>query len=396
MKKKIVYILTFPIQYHSPLLRKMAVNDKIDLVVYYLSEYGVRGSKRFHPDLGMVDKWDIPLLDGYKYKFIKNYNIFYRSTLPKGFFGFINPGIFFELLRDKPDLVIINGWNNFSYLLAALIAKILGYKTAIRGDNPVIHETKKSRIKIIIKKFIIGKLFTKLFDHFLYVGKYNKEYYKYYGVSEEKLVFTPHAVDNDRFRNIYNQIYFYKDEIKKELGLTVDSVIILFCGLLIDKKRPMDLLLSYEKIKKMCLGKNISLVYVGDGFLKGKMQNYIKEKQIEDVVFAGFVNQSEITKYYSVADIFVLPSTIGETWGLVVNEAMNFGLPIIVSDMVGCSGDLVDGNGFIFKTGDLDDLIKKLIVLIENKELREKMSRQSMEIIKNYSYEQIINGLLSI
>jgi glycosyltransferase involved in cell wall biosynthesis len=106
------------------------------------------------------------------------------------------------------------------------------------------------------------------------------------------------------------------------------------------------------------------------------------------------VNQSEISKYYSIADIFVLPSNF-DTWGLVVNEAMNFGLPVIVSDRCGCAKGLVKGNGFIFKAGDVNDLKEKLETLINDSDLRKEMGRKSMDIIKNYSYDKTIDGILN-
>ena len=80
----------------------------------------------------------------------------------------------------------------------------------------------------------------------------------------------------------------------------------------------------------------------------------------------------------------------GETWGLVVNEAMNFGLPVLVSDMVGCKDDLVEenGNGFVFQTGDLKDLSYKIGTLVENYSPETTMGIESLKIIKNYSYEK--------
>jgi glycosyltransferase involved in cell wall biosynthesis len=154
----------------------------------------------------------------------------------------------------------------------------------------------------------------------------------------------------------------------------------------------MDLLMAYERINF----ENRALVYLGDGILRKSLEDYAKEKGLKDVYFLGFKNQTELSKYYALADIFVLPSGIGETWGLVVNEAMCFSLPIIVSDMVGCAKDLVKNgeNGFIFKTGDINELTECLLKLLQEPELREKMGKRSLEIISRWSYKEDVVAIL--
>ena len=111
----------------------------------------------------------------------------------------------------------------------------------------------------------------------------------------------------------------------------------------------------------------------------------------------GFKNQLEISKYYAMSDIIVLPSD-GETWGLVVNEAMNFRLPVIASDLVGCGSDLVKHgeNGYIFKTGNIEELAKYLEELIMDKGKRKIFSEKSFEIVKNYNYDKTIESILEV
>jgi len=135
---------------------------------------------------------------------------------------------------------------------------------------------------------------------------------------------------------------------------------------------------------------------VGEGGLRAKMEDVIQEHNIKNVMLTGFVNQSRIAEYYAASDVFVMCSEAGETWGLSVNEAMNFNLPVIVSDLTGCSEDLVqDGiNGYIFKTGNIFDLAKKLkLVLIENKLL---WSVSSQTILKDYSFSVINNNIKAV
>ena len=113
----------------------------------------------------------------------------------------------------------------------------------------------------------------------------------------------------------------------------------------------------------------------------------MSEKNIPNVVFAGFKNQTELPEFYTVSDLFVLPSGFGETWGLVVNEAMCFRLPVIVSDAVGCSSDLIRDNGFIFPLGDVEKLSECINkVYLENKDNR--LGKKSFEIIQGYSFSE--------
>jgi len=104
------------------------------------------------------------------------------------------------------------------------------------------------------------------------------------------------------------------------------------------------------------------LVMVGEGELRTEIENFINDNKLANVHLPGFINQSEIVKYYAVADVFVLCSGEGETWGLSVNEAMNFNLPVVVSEMAGCAHDLVQFgvNGFVFKCGNVRVLANQI------------------------------------
>jgi glycosyltransferase involved in cell wall biosynthesis len=229
---KIAFLLSHPIQYFSPLFRELAEHSHIDLTVYYCSDESIRGMKDV--GFGKEIKWDIPLLDDYKYKFLKNYSP--KPSIFSGFFGLINFGIVNELKRGKYDAIIIHGWNYFTNIVAIITAKLFGVKVFIRGENPLNQELKKPRYKILTKKIILKNLLFRIIDAFLYVGQENKEFYRFYGVPENKLFFVPYAVENERFIKDYEELKDNKEKIKKEIGIPPDKVVILFSGKLIDKK----------------------------------------------------------------------------------------------------------------------------------------------------------------
>ncbi|MEK7634481.1 MAG: glycosyltransferase family 4 protein, partial [Patescibacteria group bacterium] len=340
-------------------------------------------------------KWDIPLLEGYKYKFLKNFSLKPSSE----FWGQINLGIIKEIydLRFKNyNGILIFGWNSFTNWMAFLTAFILGLPVFLRGENPLNQELLKPKWKIKIKKVILGNLFKRI-SAFLYIGEENKKFYQYYGVSEEKLFFVPYAVDNERYIAAAENFEPQKQKFRNELGIKQNDGVILFGGKLIEKKRPMDLLMAYELLSKIKNQKiKIHLVFMGDGALRLELEKYVEENNLKNIHFVGFKNQTELPKYYAMADVFILPSGVGETWGLMVNEAMCFGLPVIVSDIVGCGFNLVKQgeNGYIFPLGNVERLADYLTAILENFNKRILFGEKSFSIIQKYNYENDIKGIL--
>lgn len=381
---KIAILVSHPIQYQTPLFQKLAQHPALDLVVYFCWDFGTK--KTYDVEFGKEVKWDIPLLDGYRYKFLPNFS-FKPSS---GFWGQINPSIIKEIKIGKYDAILVFGWNSLTNWLAFLTAFYRGIPVLLRGENPLSQELLKPKWKIVIKKNILGWLFKRIAS-LLYIGVENKEFYQYYGVPEQKLFFCPYAVDNERFIGESQRID--RREAKKKLGIGGKKVVILFIGKLIDKKRPLDLLRAYQELQN----DDKALLFVGDGTLRTGMEDYVNRHNLADVHFVGFKNQSDLPNYYAASDILVLPSGLGETWGIVVNEAMCFGLPIIVSDVAGCGPDLVrhGENGFIFPVGDLKQLIGLLGSLMRDPVLRERFSEKSLTIIKNYSYDKDLEAILT-
>lgn len=406
--KKLAGFISHPIQYQSPLYKKLTESGRIDLIVYYYSKHGVE--KSLDPQFGKVFKWDIPILEGYKFKFLKNHSLFSGFH----FFGFINFSIFKEIIKNKYDAVLINSWSYLSDWFVVLAGVLTKTPVFLRAENPFNQEILKSKWKLWLKKIILGKILFPRIKTFLYIGEENKKFYKFYGVPNEKLVFTPYAVDNSRFINeainLKSQICEtnlknsfrpeieissrFRENLKNDLGINPNAIVILFVGKLIEKKRPMDLLKAFQNVSSRI--SHISLLFVGDGELKPRLEKYVKDNKLEKVYFVGFKNQTELPRYYAVADVFVLPSGAGETWGLVVNEAMCFGLPIIISDLVGCGTDLVkyNENGYILPVGNIEKLSEYLEELINNENKRKIFGEKSLEIVQKYNYGNVVDGIL--
>jgi len=389
-QKRIIFLLSHPVQYYSPLFVEIANQPELDLRVLYCSNENVNG--HIDKGFGVEVKWDIPLLEGYNYKFMKNNS--WKPSIFNGFWGLLNFRIFSELRNCRSSYLVINGWNYASYFLAVIAAKIFGLQLCLRGESPLNQELLRPKIILLLRKIFFKYLFFKLFNYFFFIGIENKKFYEFYGVPARKLVFTPYSVDNERFAKEFEKYKNIKNELRREAGLPVNKVIILFSGKYIEKKRPMDLLKAYKELDN----EESVLVFLGDGELRNKMNDFIRLNKLKNVFLIGFKNQTELGKYYSMAHIFVLPSGPGETWGLVVNEAMNFGLPIILSDMVGCSPNLLHQkiNGFGFNMGDIEEIKNKLKLLVINKYLRLEMGKNSKVIIEKYDYDVTIKNILTI
>jgi glycosyltransferase involved in cell wall biosynthesis len=371
-----LFFISHPIQYVSPLLKEISCQTNL-IVYYYCGE-----SKAIHDSgFGKNISWDIPLLDGYEYSFLKNLS--YAEEMNSRFFDAINPSIF-KVIRNSPEQVIVlNGWAYFSDWLILLAAKFHGKKVWMRAESPWNQFLfKKKSIKGFIKFYLFKYFIFKYFiNKFLYIGVQNKLFYLNHCIDESRLIYAPYSVDNDRLQ--LDKVDWVRSRHK--WGIDKDKIVILFSGKFIRKKRPMDLLRAFQKLGN----DNALLFFMGDGPMRIEMESFIKLNNIKNVILSGFINQSEISSIYSLADLFVMCSGMGETWGLSINEAMNFSLPIIVSSTCGAAYDLVEEgeNGFIIKEGDIDSLTVSMNKLIQDKNCRYRMGLKSKEKIQSYCHQ---------
>lgn len=388
MKYKIAALTSHPIQYQAPLFRKLSEHPNIDLTVYFCSDVGVKDS-HIDQGFGVEVKWDIPLLDGYKYKFL--HNLSKRDI--SSFFGLINPSICNEIRLNYFDAIWVHGYAHCTNWLAFLGAMISKTPILLRGESNLLHT--RSTWKKGVKYFLLRPLF-KIISGFLAIGTFNKEYYIHYGVPEEKIFHVPYVVDNDFFTKERENIEPYNNALRKDLGINQGNVVILYVGKIFGRKGPgaFNLLQAFENVNNCYSSTN--LIFVGDGKEKSILENYVKQRNIKNVIFVGFKNQTQLPRYYSIADILVLPSHT-EQWGLVINEAMCFNTAIIASNKVGATIDLVhhDQNGYIFTVGNINELAYFISKLVSDKKLLDSMKRNSSLLIRNWSIENCISGILA-
>ncbi len=379
---KIIFINTHPIQYFAPLYA-FCNKDGLRVDAWYCSDESIRGE--IDVQFGRAVKWDIPMLNGYAYRFFKNYS--WKPSLHTGFFGLINIGMIIALFKEPKSIIIVHGWGYLTLLLVIIFAKLAGHIVCLRSETPYKQERLHSSSKLLLRKLFLQQFMFRLIDKFLFLGKQNKEFYKHYGVKNNALIFVPYAVDNYRFDKDYQKLKSEKENLKANLGIPAPNFVIIYSGKYISKKRPLDLLKAFHLMNST----GASLVMVGEGELRGQLEQYIMNNKLSNVILTGFINQSSISSYYAVGDVFVMCSQEGETWGLSINEAMNFELPVVASDVVGCTDDLIVFNetGYTYKCGNIEELSNVLNRLSGDKALRERLGKNSKEKIDQYSYKVI-------
>lgn len=378
--KRLAIITTHPIQYNAPLFVVLQQRGNIALKVFYTWGETALQSK-YDPGFNKQVEWDIPLLKGYRYEFLENIA---KKKGSHHYNGIINPDIIEKISQWQPDALLVFGWKFSSHL------KVMRhFKNKIpvwfRGDSVLLSE--KRGIKSIFKRPLLKWIYKRT-DLAFYTGVNNKRYFIKYGVQPFQLVQACHSVDNERF--------FCRDEYmstaiawKDCLRIAPADFVFLYAGKLEPTKNVQSLLSAFAAIGK----DNVHLIIAGSGPLEARLKNEYAGKNIH---FIDFQNQQTMPVVYQLCDVFVLPST-GETWGLGINEAMAAGKAILASDKCGGAADLVrEGeNGFIFKAGDIPDLISKLKWFSESPDRVLDMQRKSFEIIQQFTFQQFVTAIES-
>jgi len=381
---KLAYLVSHPIQYQVPLLQKISLESEIKLKVFFRSDFSVK--KHIDPEFGKAIQWDVNLLGGYDHDFLP-------AIGKKGQVSFWRPfnfGLLKKLRAEKTKVLWVHGYSSLFNITSLFFAKLMGLKVLLR-DEATLDSRPRSMLNRLIKRIIYFGL-DMLCDGFLAIGTLNQEYYLANGISRRKIFLMPYAVDNAFFQARAKECHI--EILRKKLGLIENRPIILFTGKLLARKGVFELLQAFNLAVKKTRPRPY-LVLVGEGELREKLKLEVAKYVLEDdVIFTGFVNQKDLVCYYQLCDLFVLPSKI-EPWGLVLNEVMNLGKAVIVSDQVGSSKDLVHPkkNGVIYKSGDINGLAVAIQETIENSAENKSMGMESMKIISKWSFDQDLIGL---
>lgn len=329
----LVVIETHPIQYHAPVWRQVQQAHGIPVTAIYGSDFSVAGA--LDPEFKVRVAWDVDLLSGYQSVFLSRVGEGGAQQVSA-----VRPsGLAAVLRRLSPAAVLLTGYSPFFHQAAALAGLACGCPLLFRGEAND-QAGSRSMLKAYLRSVLL-RFHYRTIDAFLYVGRRAKEHYLNHGCPDDRLFFSPYAVSADpHLPYLHEGSAAERLRTRAELGVPEGSSVLLYSGKLYEAKGCSVLLEALRALPED-VRKRVFMVFVGDGELRLTLEKAAQAILPSQVHFAGFQNQSSLGRYLLAADLFVLPS-FSETWGLVVNEAMLYGRPCVVTNRVGCGPDLVD------------------------------------------------------
>lgn len=390
-KVSVAYLVSHPIQYQAPLLRRISQEEDIELTVFFSSDFSVR--EYVDKGFGVDVKWDVSLLDGYRHEFLP---AFWdkRRTGPT---SQLSHGIFSRLRRgargESFDVLWVHGYSTLNALQGMLAAKALGIPVLLRAESRLGGEASGALRRVAKRLFFQG--LKQFVDGVLPIGTLNSTYWRHYLGEDFPQALMPYAVDNLYFQSHRQQAAAGRNDLQRELNLDPSRPVILFASKLQTRKRCGDLVEAYLNLSSgNGLEPHPYLVIVGDGEERTTLEDRVRESGSTGVRFCGFRNQSELPRFFDLATVFVLPSE-REQWGLIVNEVMNSGRAVIVSDDVGCQPDLVEDGveGCVFPAGDVGALTDALRRMLATPETAAEMGERGLARIRTWDFEEDVRGL---
>jgi glycosyltransferase involved in cell wall biosynthesis len=311
------------------------------------------------------------LLDGYEHSFLDDAAVDLEKQLAEF------------------DVVLVNGWQEPQLRQSIRACWRRGVPVMVRGDSHLREPRPwwKRVGKELPYRWALGRM-----SACLAVGSWSRDYFLHYGVPAERVFIVPHMVAESWFAARAPELERRRGDLRRQWSLAEQGTVLLFAGKFIPKKRPMDLL---RAVQQAAASTRFEVLIAGDGPLRSECERFVAEHRLP-VCFAGFLNQSQIASAYVASDLLVLPSDGGETWGLVVNEAMSCSRPALVSDRVGCGPDLVlpGRTGEIFPLGDVSALGSLIQRYAGDSATLERMGREAKNRVAEFSQAQAIEGVV--
>jgi len=375
-RTRLCVVTTHPIQYIAPWFRQLASHASVDLHVVYLRQLdrAAQGT-----GFGTSFAWDVPLLDGYSSETLH---------LPAG----ARPGfaatarLWRAIAASGAQVVMVTGWNEPLLIVAQLVTRMQRRALLVRGESNAIRARS-------LPVRVAHRLLAMLPTAYLSIGRSNRRFYEEMGVAPTRIHPGVYFVENERMLAMRREHAAERPALRAERGFGDDDFVVMFCGKHVPFKRPMWLLDAVAVLRSKQLP--VKALYAGSGELTATLKAHAIAIGVP-AHFEGFLNQTELWRAYLAADAFVLPSDNGETWGLVTNEAMLFGLPVVVSTEVGCAEDLVvpGETGYVFAGGP-DALAEQLATLARDRAQAQRMGAAACErVTRTYSPEAATAGLL--
>jgi glycosyltransferase involved in cell wall biosynthesis len=368
-------VTTHPIQYMAPWFRALSATSGIDLhVVYFREPDPVRQGVGF----GTAFKWDMPLREGYSSTVLGA--AAGAASVPQAMLGLLR-----ALRHRRPGATLITGWNEPALIAAYPLVRALRIPIIVRCEANGLRK-RRSLSRIFHRQLI------RMASSAAVIGRSNRQFYLDNGVPANALFDGCYFVESERLLGMASAHEGERDALRAQAGHAREDFVFGFVGKHVPFKRPHLLIEAAALLRAR--GHSVRLHIAGAGELTASLRKRAEEAGVP-AHFTGFLNQSELWKAYVPSDALVLPSDSGETWGLVVNEAMLFGLPVIVSDQVGCGPDLVQdqGTGYIF-SGGTEGLAHAMEQMLADRRGAAEMGKRGRALVMDrYSMDRATSGL---
>ena len=294
-----------------------------------------------------------------------------------------------RVIFHNPKLIYLNGYYDSAYWAVIAYAKLKNIKIIIDSEST---ETSRERVwwKEKIKKIIIPRM-----DGYLCLGTKATEYIIKLGVKQEKILSTRNiGIANDKVSILYQNASFIKDSAKKQLNLLPYNFI--YAGRFSPIKNLLMLIEAFaQAIKKFDNQHNWGLILSGDGSEKEALKSLVSSKNMEGITFLPSCEWHEVPARYALADVAILPS-LSEPFGFLVNEALVYGMPIIVSNRCGSAFDLVQEgeNGYTFDPTKKEDLVEKMGMMINNISEHRTMGEKGKKLVAHFHPDLICDDII--
>lgn len=364
--------------------KDIAVNErkKVLFLVNIPSPYRVE----FFEELGKLCEltvlYEKQSADDRQWKYIDKTN--YTSVFMKGIKTGADNALCFEVvthLKKKYDVIVVGGYSTPTGMLAIEYLRLKKIPFYLNCDGGFIKQEKK--ISFIIKKHFIGSA-----TYWLSSGKETNKYLKHYGAKEDKIFLYPFS--SVREKDVMNKPLTEEDKnlLKKELGIIEEKVVVSVGRFVYGKG--FDLLIKASSN----INSNVGIYIIG-GEPTQEYIRLINEYQVKNIHFVGFSDKETLNMYYRVADCMAFP-TRSDVWGLVINEAMANGLPIVSTDKCIAALEIVNDAGYIVPSDDVNSLYMAINNIIENPSIQKNMSEKALKKAKEYTIEHMANMHITI
>ena len=387
-KYRVAIVVSHPIQHFVHLYKALARHPHIELKVFFASSIGVK--PYYDQQMAVEIQWAMDLLGGYDHEFLPEAD----SITMAGFKEINNPSIVPALRRFAPDVVQLHGYAQLTLLRALLWCTFKRIPVLLWSDSSLLFQRPgwKTKLKETLLPWLL-----KLFSGVLSTGDNNAEYYRHYGIKPDRIFYCPFTIDKIELESARVNQVVHRQTLRQKYGIAPDEYVLLYVGKLVLWKRPIDFL-DAVKAAQVRVPENVRLVafFAGDGSLRKDLEAH-RDQHVIRAIFGGFINVDILPSIYAMADALVFPSD-REPYGLSAREAICVGLPLIVSDQIGCVGSTDAArpglNALLFPSRNVPALTDCIVRLSADTALQQSMSQASLNITQEMDETISVNGFV--